>query len=91
MRYATEVGAVLKQIGKRAVIIGQSMGAQIAELVAAANPDLVSGLVLVTPVPLGGVNAPVEAVQPFKTSAVSPTRNVRPAGISPTPFRGPMR
>jgi pimeloyl-ACP methyl ester carboxylesterase len=71
-RYATEVGAVLKQIGKRAVIIGQSMGAQIAELVAAANPDLVSGLVLVTPVPLGGVNAPVEAVQPFKNLGGQP-------------------
>jgi pimeloyl-ACP methyl ester carboxylesterase len=71
-RYAADVGAVLKQIGKRAIIVGHSMGAQIAELVGVANPDLVAGLVLLTPVPLGGVNAPAEAVQPFKNLGGQP-------------------
>jgi pimeloyl-ACP methyl ester carboxylesterase len=66
-RYASEVGAVLKELGKPTVIVGQSMGAQVSELVAAAHPELVLGLVLITPVPLGGVNAPAEAVQAFKS------------------------
>jgi Alpha/beta hydrolase family/SnoaL-like domain len=43
-----------------------SMGAQIAELAAITNRTLVRGLVLLTPVPLQGVNAPPEAVAPFK-------------------------
>lgn len=71
-RYASEVGAVLKELGKPTVIVGQSMGAQISELVAAAHPELVLGLVLVTPVPLGGVNAPAEGVQAFKSLGGQP-------------------
>src|SRR5258708_10712222 len=71
-RYASEVGAVLKELGKPTVIVGQSMGAQVSELVAAAHPELVLGLVLVTPVPLGGVNAPAEALQAFKSLGGQP-------------------
>ena len=34
------------------VVVGQSMGAQVAELVAAARPNIAVGLALITPVPL---------------------------------------
>ena len=36
------------------VVVGQSMGAQVAELVAIAQPNVLVGLVLMTPVPLAG-------------------------------------
>jgi pimeloyl-ACP methyl ester carboxylesterase len=65
-RYASDVGSVLQALGKPAILVGQSMGAQVVELVAAANPALVAGLVLVTPVPLDGVKAPAEVIAPFK-------------------------
>jgi pimeloyl-ACP methyl ester carboxylesterase len=65
-KYAVGVGRLLQEIGKPVVIVAQSMGAQIAELAASANPTLVRGLVLLTPVPLRGVNAPLEAVAAFK-------------------------
>jgi pimeloyl-ACP methyl ester carboxylesterase len=40
------------------VLVGHSMGAQIAELAATALPDKVAGLVLISPVPLGGLPLP---------------------------------
>lgn len=40
------------------VLIGHSMGAQVAELAAKALPGKVAGLVLLTPVPLGGLPVP---------------------------------
>ncbi|MCU1681943.1 MAG: alpha/beta hydrolase fold protein [Amycolatopsis sp.] len=42
------------------VLVGQSMGSQVAELVTVRRPDRVAGLVLVAPVPLGGVSLPAE-------------------------------
>jgi pimeloyl-ACP methyl ester carboxylesterase len=65
-RHAEVVGSVAASLGKPVVIVGHSMGAQVAELVASAHPDRVRGLVLLTPVPLAGVNAPEEVVAPFK-------------------------
>jgi pimeloyl-ACP methyl ester carboxylesterase len=46
-------------------VVGQSLGTQVAELVAAQHPDRVRGLVLLTPVPLGGTQLPDEVVAPF--------------------------
>jgi pimeloyl-ACP methyl ester carboxylesterase len=65
-RHAADAASILASLGKPAVVVGQSMGAQVAELVAILEPDLVKGLALVTPVPLGGVKAPAENVAPFK-------------------------
>jgi hypothetical protein len=48
------------------------MGAQVAELVAADHPELTKGLVLVTPVPLGGVQAPEEIIRPFRQLGADP-------------------
>ena len=47
------------------IVVGQSLGTQVAELVAAQHPDQVRGLVLLTPVPLGGTQLPDEVVAPF--------------------------
>ncbi|MUM35701.1 alpha/beta fold hydrolase, partial [Mycolicibacterium sp. CBMA 361] len=46
--------------------VGQSLGAQIAELVAAQREDRISGLVLLTPVPFGGTRLPAEVVAEFQ-------------------------
>lgn len=46
---ASDIIALLESVGEPAVIIGNSMGAGAAVLVAAERPDLVSGLVLVGP------------------------------------------
>jgi pimeloyl-ACP methyl ester carboxylesterase len=66
-RFAAEVGAVVDRVGKPFVIVGQSMGAPIAELVATARPERALGLVLVTPVPLTGTRLADEVVQPFRS------------------------
>jgi len=66
-RLASEVGEVVDRLGKNFVIVGQSMGSNVAELVAAARPEKARGLVLVAPVPLGGTHLPDEAVEPFRS------------------------
>ncbi len=66
-RLADEVGAVTDRVGKPFVIIGQSMGAPIAELVATARSERALGLVLLTPVPLAGTRLPDEVVEPFRS------------------------
>ena len=65
-RYADDVGAVVDALSTPVVLVAQSMGAQVAELVAAARPKQVAGMVLITPVPLQGVHAPDEMIAPFK-------------------------
>ncbi|MFC7500510.1 alpha/beta fold hydrolase [Nocardioides sp. CPCC 206347] len=48
------------------VLVGQSMGAQVAELSARALGDGVRALVLVAPVPLGGLALPDEVAGPLR-------------------------
>jgi len=50
------------------VLIGHSMGGQIAQLVAARLPEKVVGLVLVNSVPLTGMQLPDEAATMFRNS-----------------------
>lgn len=64
--YAAIVSDAIRATTLPTILVGQSMGAQVVELAAASNPGQVAGLVLVTPVPLAGVNAPAEMVAPFK-------------------------
>ena len=63
---AAEAGEILDDTDTRVIVVGQSLGTQIAELVAAKHADRVDGLVLFTPVPLGGTRLPDEAVAPFR-------------------------
>nr|WP_180166597.1 alpha/beta hydrolase [Stenotrophomonas sp. SbOxS2]NYT99449.1 alpha/beta hydrolase [Stenotrophomonas sp. SbOxS2] len=66
--YAQDLASVVDSIDGELVIVAQSMGAQVAELVARLRPAAVKGLVLITPVPLAGVGAPDEVVAPFRSS-----------------------
>lgn len=62
---AAEAADVLAEIDGPVILVGQSFGAQVAELLAAQQPDRVRGLVLLTPVPLSGTRLPDEVVAPF--------------------------
>jgi pimeloyl-ACP methyl ester carboxylesterase len=62
---AAEAGEILAGIDGPVIVVGQSLGTQVAELVAAQHSDQIRGLVLLTPVPLGGTQLPDEVVAPF--------------------------
>src|ERR1700731_2439461 len=66
---AAEAGEILNGIDTPVIVVGQSMGSQIAEIVAAEHPDQVDGLVLLTPVPLGGTHLPRKELDPFRSLA----------------------
>lgn len=97
-RFAQDVGATCDAIGGPFVIVGQSMGAQVAELVAARRPRTAIGLVLVTPVPLRGFGAPLEVIDTFKALGGQPdaqravrkqlTAGLSEAGLSKLTARG---
>jgi pimeloyl-ACP methyl ester carboxylesterase len=57
-RLAQGVASVVDAVGRSTVLVGHSMGAQIAELVARMRPRQIAGLALLTPVPLGGLALP---------------------------------
>jgi pimeloyl-ACP methyl ester carboxylesterase len=56
---------VLKDLDGPVVVVGHSMGAQIAELVAAALPDTAVGLALIVPIPLAGYPLAPESAADF--------------------------
>lgn len=62
---AAEAGDILRGIDGPVIVVGQSLGTQVAELVAAQHSDHVRGLVLLNPVPLGGTHLADEVVAPF--------------------------
>ena len=63
---AAEAGDILADLDGPVIVVGQSLGTQVAELVAAQHPQHVRGLVLLTPVPLGGTQLPEQIVAPFR-------------------------
>jgi esterase len=63
---AAEAGGIVAEIDGPVIVVAQSLGTQVAELVAAQHPDRVRALVLLTPVPLGGTQLPGDAVAPFR-------------------------
>ena len=66
--YAADVAAVLDRVGC-ATLIGHSMGGAIAQLVAASQPQRVDKLILLNPVPAGGMPLPEDAMALFHASA----------------------
>jgi esterase len=74
---AAEAGEILAGIDGPVIVVGQSLGTQVAELVAAQHSDQVRGLVLLTPVPLGGTQLPDEVVAPFGTLGGDPVAQRR--------------
>ncbi|MCA9532418.1 MAG: alpha/beta hydrolase [Myxococcales bacterium] len=69
-------GTVLAAAGgdARPVLVGHSMGGQIAQLVAADHPEVVAGLVLLNSVPASGLPLPADALALFAASAGDATR-----------------
>lgn len=68
--HADDVMAVMKAEGcQQAVLIGHSMGGQISQWIAATQPGLVAGLVLLCPVPAQGMALPPDAQALFRTCA----------------------
>jgi pimeloyl-ACP methyl ester carboxylesterase len=63
---AAEAGEIMGAITGPVIVVGQSLGTQVAELVAAQHADRVPGLVLLTPIPLGGTRLPDEAIAPMR-------------------------
>jgi len=66
-RLAESVIAEIDRSDNPVVLVGQSMGAQLSELAAAARPGRVAGLVLLTPVPLAGVHLAGDAANSFRS------------------------
>ena len=64
---ADAVVAELDRSDGPVVLVGQSMGAQVGELAAAARPDSVAALVLITPVPLAGTHLEGDEADVFRS------------------------
>lgn len=65
--FAEHVTAVVdNEVVGDVVLVGQSMGSQVAELVSVRRPARIVGLVLMTPVPLGGVDLPPEMAEALR-------------------------
>jgi pimeloyl-ACP methyl ester carboxylesterase len=59
--FAEHVTAIIdNDVRGDVVLVGQSMGGQVAELVSVRRPDRIAGLTLITPVPLQGIALPPE-------------------------------
>ncbi len=69
---AAEAGQLLDGVDSDVIVVGQSLGTQVAELVAAGHAGKVTGLVLLTPVPLGGTRLPADALAPFRALGGDP-------------------
>jgi pimeloyl-ACP methyl ester carboxylesterase len=66
-RFAADLSAVVDAVGKPFVVVGHSMSAPVVELVAASRPDRAMGLILLSPIPMGGVKLPEEAIEQFRS------------------------
>jgi pimeloyl-ACP methyl ester carboxylesterase len=75
---AAEAGDIIAGIDGPVIVVGQSLGTQVAEVVAAQHAERVRGLVLLTPVPLGGTQLPDAVVAPFR--ALGGDREAQRAG-----------
>lgn len=68
-QYARDLVAVADHAGLgRFAVVGHSMGGQLALLLAATEPERVTGAALVCPVPPGGAPLPAEVATLFRTS-----------------------
>jgi pimeloyl-ACP methyl ester carboxylesterase len=66
--FAEHVAAIVdNDVNGDVVLVGQSMGCQVAELASLRRPDRVTGLVLITPVPLQGVSLPEEIANSLRS------------------------
>lgn len=84
-RFVDDVTTAVDAINGPVVLVGHSMGTQIGELVAAARPKIVRALVLLTPIPLAGMQLPAEMADGMKALTSAPIEDQRGArlGLSP--------
>ena len=66
-KQALEHAEQVSMLGSRVIIVGHSMGGQIAELLATRLAARVAGLVLVIPAPLGGTTLPSPVMSRFES------------------------
>jgi len=71
-RFTADVTTQVRALSRPVVLVGHSMGAQIAELVAQRLDEQVRGLVLLTPVPLRGTGLPDDAMRTFHALGGNP-------------------
>lgn len=71
-RFAADVTTQVRALPRPVVLVGHSMGAQIAELVAQRLGRQVRGLVLLTPVPLRGTRLPADTMRTFHALGGNP-------------------
>ncbi|CAB3782345.1 2-succinyl-6-hydroxy-2, 4-cyclohexadiene-1-carboxylate synthase [Paraburkholderia ultramafica] len=71
-RFAADVTTQVRARSRPVVLVGHSMGAQIAELVAQRLGAQVRALVLLTPVPLRGTGLPDDAMRTFHALGGNP-------------------
>jgi pimeloyl-ACP methyl ester carboxylesterase len=78
-RFAEIATTVIDRCAIPVVLVGHSMGAQVAELAAVRRSRVIRGLVLLSPVPLGGVHTPPEILQRLGATGgdIDAQRNVR--------------
>lgn len=65
-RWADDVVRTIDDVTGPVVLVGQSLGAQVAELAAVRRPDRIVGMALLTPVPLAGTRMPADVLAPFE-------------------------
>lgn len=70
-RWADDLTVQLNAVDGAVVLVGHSMGSQIAELAAARLGDRVRALVLINPIPLAGTQLPAEQIAPFQQPDLS--------------------
>jgi pimeloyl-ACP methyl ester carboxylesterase len=72
-RFAEDVVRQVQALGRPVVLVGHSLGAQVAELVAGHLQEQVRALVLLTPVPLQGMWLPDDAMKGFHALGGNPS------------------
>ena len=88
-RHAADVLAVADTLGAETfVVVGHSMGGQVAQWLAAAYPERVTGQVLLCPVPASGLPFPPDAASLFRQSTGNREAQRTILGLAAPGFRG---
>ncbi len=88
-RHAADVLAVVDALGAETfVVVGHSMGGQVAQWLAASYPERVAGQVLLCPVPASGLPFPPDAATLFRQSTGNRDSQRTILGLAAPGFKG---